>query len=159
LKYPDRFIPVFAKAGASLISVQVEPVRILHRDDSPDPGMRLPARRRTEPGHPGVDSGMGFGRSGFCPYHERESGLRGPEIYSKCPSENNGICEDGFKAKNLSTLIEIDGGVNETTILEISEAGVDAFVAGSAVFESPDYRKTISTLQTDNQPASCRYMR
>jgi len=52
-----------------------------------------------------------------------------------------------IQSKNLPTLIEIDGGVNETTILEISDAGVDAFVAGSAVFGSPDYRKTISTLK------------
>jgi len=52
-----------------------------------------------------------------------------------------------IQSKKLTTLIEIDGGVNETTISEISEAGVDAFVAGSAIFESPDYRKTISTLK------------
>jgi ribulose-phosphate 3-epimerase len=52
-----------------------------------------------------------------------------------------------IRSKNLSTLIEIDGGVNEKTISEISEAGADVFVAGSAIFESPDYQKTISTLK------------
>ena len=38
---------------------------------------------------------------------------------------------------------QIDGGVNSKTIKEISEAGVDSFVAGSAIFGSPDYAETI----------------
>jgi len=51
----------------------------------------------------------------------------------------------GMIQKNgLSTLIEIDGGVNEKTIKNISDAGVDVFVAGSAIFKSPDYKKTIA---------------
>ena len=40
-------------------------------------------------------------------------------------------------------LIQIDGGVNSSTIARISEAGTDVFVAGSAIFGSADYRKTI----------------
>ena len=45
--------------------------------------------------------------------------------------------------QGLSTLIQIDGWVNEETIGEISLAGVDVFVAGSAIFGSRDYQKTI----------------
>jgi ribulose-phosphate 3-epimerase len=48
-----------------------------------------------------------------------------------------------IRERGLSTLIEIDGGVNEKTIKMISDAGVDVFVAGSAIFKSPDYKKTI----------------
>jgi ribulose-phosphate 3-epimerase len=44
-------------------------------------------------------------------------------------------------------LIEVDGGVNENTIAEISSAGVDIFVAGSAVFGSKDYQKTIQSFR------------
>jgi ribulose-phosphate 3-epimerase len=47
----------------------------------------------------------------------------------------------------LSTRIEIDGGVNEETIAQISRAGADVFVAGSAIFGSPDYRKTINNFR------------
>jgi ribulose-phosphate 3-epimerase len=43
-----------------------------------------------------------------------------------------------------SVLIQVDGGVNLKTIREISEAGVDVFVAGSAIFDSDDYQKVIS---------------
>ena len=46
--------------------------------------------------------------------------------------------------RGLTPLIEIDGGVNEKTIKNISDAGADVFVAGSAIFKSPDYQKTIS---------------
>ncbi|MBI5726706.1 MAG: ribulose-phosphate 3-epimerase, partial [Ignavibacteriales bacterium] len=40
--------------------------------------------------------------------------------------------------KNYLYEIEIDGGMNEATILLALQAGVDIFVAGSAVFNTPD---------------------
>lgn len=40
-------------------------------------------------------------------------------------------------------LLEIDGGVNPKNIAEIATCGVDAFVAGSAIFNSESYEKTI----------------
>jgi ribulose-phosphate 3-epimerase len=46
--------------------------------------------------------------------------------------------------QKLETLIEIDGGVNLNTIADISAAGTDVFVAGSAIFKSPDYAQTIA---------------
>ncbi len=49
-----------------------------------------------------------------------------------------------IQQKNLKTLIEIDGGVNDHTIADISAAGVDVFVAGSAIYGSLDYKKTIA---------------
>jgi ribulose-phosphate 3-epimerase len=48
---------------------------------------------------------------------------------------------------NPSVLIQIDGGVNLSTIADISGAGADVFVAGSAVFGSSDYAKTISEMK------------
>ncbi|MHC4737260.1 MAG: hypothetical protein ACYTDW_22900 [Planctomycetota bacterium] len=44
-------------------------------------------------------------------------------------------------------LIEIDGGVNEKTIAEVSRAGADVFVAGSAIFDSSNYKKTIENFR------------
>jgi ribulose-phosphate 3-epimerase len=49
--------------------------------------------------------------------------------------------------KELNTLIEIDGGVNEETIADVSAAGTDVFVAGSAIFGSRDYQKTIQSFR------------
>ena len=41
----------------------------------------------------------------------------------------------------------VDGGINEQNIKEISAAGADTFVMGSAIFKSDDYKKTISTVR------------
>ena len=60
------------------------------------------------------------------------------------------------KIKKLRSLIdqsgkdirlEVDGGINEQNIKEISDAGADTFVMGSAIFNSDDYKKTISTVR------------
>ena len=40
--------------------------------------------------------------------------------------------------------LEIDGGVNRTTIADIAAAGADVFVAGSAIYGTPDYKAAIS---------------
>jgi len=52
-----------------------------------------------------------------------------------------------IQSKNLKTLIQVDGGVNEKTIADVAAAGTDIFVAGSAIFESDDYSKTISSFR------------
>jgi len=41
--------------------------------------------------------------------------------------------------------LEVDGGINLDNIKEVSNAGADTFVMGSAIFGSNDYKKTIST--------------
>ncbi|MDY6905795.1 MAG: ribulose-phosphate 3-epimerase [Thermodesulfobacteriota bacterium] len=46
-----------------------------------------------------------------------------------------------------STLIQVDGGVNAKTIADVSAAGADVFVAGSAVFNTADYKATIDELR------------
>ena len=60
------------------------------------------------------------------------------------------------KIKKLRSLIdqsgkdirlEVDGGINEQNVKEISIAGADSFVMGSAIFNSDDYKKTISTVR------------
>ncbi|RTL00720.1 MAG: ribulose-phosphate 3-epimerase [Proteobacteria bacterium] len=44
-------------------------------------------------------------------------------------------------------ILEIDGGVKVDNIAEIAAAGVDAFVAGSAIFSTDDYAQTITALR------------
>merc|ERR1719261_2375726 len=45
--------------------------------------------------------------------------------------------------------LEIDGGVGIKNIKEIKEAGADMFVAGSAIFGSPDYKETIDAMRAE----------
>ncbi|WPF65148.1 MULTISPECIES: ribulose-phosphate 3-epimerase [unclassified Corynebacterium] len=50
-------------------------------------------------------------------------------------------------ARGLSTLIEIDGGISESTIAQAAEAGCDAFVAGSAVYKAEDPAAMVDSLR------------
>ncbi|HRG62060.1 MAG TPA: ribulose-phosphate 3-epimerase [Burkholderiales bacterium] len=51
-------------------------------------------------------------------------------------------------ASGREVILEIDGGVKIDNIAQIAAAGVDAFVAGSAVFNTSDYAKTIAELRS-----------
>ncbi|MDE4969948.1 ribulose-phosphate 3-epimerase, partial [Francisella tularensis subsp. holarctica] len=46
-------------------------------------------------------------------------------------------------------LLEIDGGVNTYNIAEIAACGVNAFVAGSAIFNSYSYKQTIDKMRDE----------
>ena len=48
---------------------------------------------------------------------------------------------------NYKYLIEVDGGINETTARLCRQAGVDVLVAGSYIFNSEDYTKAIESLK------------
>ena len=48
-----------------------------------------------------------------------------------------------IQKQDHSIYLEVDGGINQETIASASEAGANVFVAGSAIFGSPDYEKTI----------------
>ena len=43
--------------------------------------------------------------------------------------------------------LEVDGGIKETNIRQVADAGADTFVAGSAIFGKPDYRAVIDTMR------------
>ena len=43
--------------------------------------------------------------------------------------------------------LEVDGGINNETIAKVSKAGANVFVAGSAIFGSSDYEKTIQSFR------------
>src|SRR3989344_4877846 len=45
--------------------------------------------------------------------------------------------------------LEIDGGVNVQNIREIAAAGADTFVAGSAIFNQPDYKAVIDAMRAE----------
>jgi ribulose-phosphate 3-epimerase len=48
---------------------------------------------------------------------------------------------------HLKLMVEIDGGINADTIEQAAEAGVDCFVAGSAVYGAADPGKAIAALR------------
>lgn len=65
-----------------------------------------------------------------------------PEVLSKVAAVRERIEEAG-----LSTVIGIDGGISQSTIALAAEAGVESFVAGSAVFGAEDPAEAVQTLR------------
>ncbi|MDQ8037602.1 MAG: ribulose-phosphate 3-epimerase [Pedobacter sp.] len=49
----------------------------------------------------------------------------------------------------LPIRLEIDGGVGVKNIREIAQAGADTFVAGSAIFNAPDYAEVIKQMRAE----------
>ncbi len=52
-------------------------------------------------------------------------------------------------ASGLPIRLQVDGGVNVRNIKEIAQAGADTFVAGSAIFNAPDYAQVISAMRAE----------
>ena len=146
IENPDNYISAFAEAGASYISVQVETCIHLNRTVQRIKDCGARAGVVLNPATPlsglewvleDVDYVLimsvnpGFGGQAFI-----------PSSLDKIKALRQQIQDRG-----LSVLIEVDGGVNDNTIAAIASAGADVFVAGSAIFGSKDYEKTIQSFR------------
>ena len=49
--------------------------------------------------------------------------------------------------KNLNIRLEVDGGIKLDNIAEVSKAGADTFVSGSAIFREKNYQEVISKMR------------
>jgi ribulose-phosphate 3-epimerase len=67
-----------------------------------------------------------------------------PSTLQKCAEVKQLIDESGFDIR-----LEIDGGVSASNIREIAAAGADMFVAGSAIFNAPDYAQAIAAMRSE----------
>jgi len=143
---PDSYISDFAAAGADIIVVHAEATRHLHRtvqlikSFGKKAGVALnPATPLNFLDHVLVDLDLvllmtvnpGFGGQSFI-----------PACLEKICAMRAMLDERGLEIE-----LEVDGGVKIDNIAEISRAGADVFVAGSAVFGSPDYGATIAEMK------------
>jgi ribulose-phosphate 3-epimerase len=152
VKPVDRIVPDFAKAGAGIISFHPEASEHIDRTISliHDSGCRAglvlnPATPLSCLDHVlGVldlvlimSVNPGFGGQSFI-----------PEALNKLRLARARI--DAMTARNgRQILLEVDGGVKVDNIHDIAAAGADTFVAGSAIFGSGDYVKTIAALRRE----------
>lgn len=65
-----------------------------------------------------------------------------PSTLDKLREARQRIDESGFDIR-----LEVDGGVKVSNIADIARAGADMFVAGSAIFDQPDYQKVIDEMR------------
>jgi ribulose-phosphate 3-epimerase len=143
---PDAFIDAFAGAGATGITVHAEGPIHLHRtiqcirSKGARPAVSLnPATPLDALEYILEDLDMvllmtvnpGFGGQEFI-----------PGVIPKIER-----LRERIERMGLATEIEVDGGINPKTISQVSEAGADVFVAGSAIFHSEDYAGTMRIMR------------
>ena len=146
IETPDRYIADFARAGADLIAVQVETCVHLHRsvqlirEAGVRPGVAL------NPATPLATIEWVLADVDFVLVMSVNPGFGGQQFI---PSSLEKIAQLRMmiQTRGLSTLIQVDGGVNAGTIAAVAAAGADVFVAGSAIFGSPDDAATIASLR------------
>ena len=146
----DAIVPMFAKAGANIITFHPEASRHvdrtlgLIREHGCKAGLVLnPATSLSYLDHvmDKIDIVLlmsvnpGFGGQSFIPATLAK--LRAVRARIDQHVENGGQAID----------LEVDGGVKVDNIREIRAAGADAFVAGSAIFGKPDYASVIKQMR------------
>ena len=146
IESPERYIKDFADAGADYIAVHQEACTHLHRtvqlirESGARSGVAL------NPATPVETLQWVLEDLDFVLVMSVNPGFGGQQFI---PSALDKVArlKTMIRERGLSTLIQIDGGVNAGTIGRISQSGVDVFVAGSAIFGSEDYAHTISELK------------
>jgi len=142
IENPDDYIKVFAGAGADYISIQVESCVHLNRsvklirECGAKPGVVL------NPSTPLQSVDWILEYVDYVLVMSVNPGFGGQAFIANSLDKIREL-RRMIRARNLNILVEIDGGVNEKTISAIAGAGVDIFVAGSAIFGSRNYKDTI----------------
>jgi ribulose-phosphate 3-epimerase len=146
IENPDQYISEFAHAGADWISVHVETCPHLNRTVDLIKSCNCRAGVVLNPATSLRTIEWVLEYIDFVLLMSVNPGFGGQSFISNTIEKTRQL-KQMIDKKGLSTLIQIDGGVNEKTIYNISEAGADVFVAGSAIFGTNDYRKTIKNLR------------
>ena len=146
VKPVDALIPEFAKAGASIITFHPEASEHIDRTIS------LIKEH-------GCQAGLVFNPA--TPLHHLDYVMDKLDVILLM-SVNPGFGGQSFIPQTLDKLkqvrkridlsgrdirLEIDGGVKVDNIAEIAAAGADMFVAGSAIFNQPDYAQVITQMR------------
>lgn len=152
IENPDRYIEDFANAGADYITVHVEAAPHLHRT------IQLIRSLGVKPGvvlnpHTPVESiqhvledidlvlfmtvNPGFGGQKF--------------IHSVVPKIEQ--LSQTIRERGLDIEIQIDGGINEETIVPCAKAGANVFVAGSAIYSQTDRAAALQGIKQAGEEA------
>jgi ribulose-phosphate 3-epimerase len=149
----DRIVPDFAAAGATFISFHPEASEHIDRtielirEHGCKPGLVLNPATPLDYLDYTLDKldmvlimsvNPGFGGQKFIPTALRKLA----EVRRR------------IDASGRSVRLEIDGGVKVDNIQQIARAGADTFVAGSAIFGSKDYARTIREMQVQIEAAA-----
>jgi ribulose-phosphate 3-epimerase len=143
---PDRYIPEFAAAGADIIVFHAEAVNHVHRTVQLIKSLGKKAGISLNPATSLHCLDYVLDDLDLVLLMTVNPGFGGQSFIEACLPKIHAL-RGMLDKRGLETELEVDGGVKISNIDRISHAGADVFVAGSAVFGSPDYSKTIAELK------------
>ncbi|MDA3789294.1 MAG: ribulose-phosphate 3-epimerase [Desulfobacula sp.] len=146
IETPDLIIPEFAKAGASYISVHQEACPHLHRSLQLIKSFGVKAGVALNPATPLSSIEWVIDQLDFVLIMSVNPGFGGQKFIESSIDKIKALSKL-LKEKNSNAIIQVDGGINNTTIKAVSMAGATSFVAGSAIFHTENYKATISSLR------------
>lgn len=143
IEQPDKYIADFIDSGADWVSVQVETCPHLHRT------LQLIKEKGAKAGavlNPSTSLSTiewVLDDLDYILLMSVNPGFGGQAFISNSLEKIRRL-RRMIDERGLSILIEVDGGVNMSTLADISAAGADVFVAGSAIFGKNDYQREIA---------------
>ncbi|MEK7803626.1 MAG: ribulose-phosphate 3-epimerase [Deltaproteobacteria bacterium] len=148
IENPDKFIPDFAKAGSDIITVHAEASRHLHRTIQIIKEHGIRAGVSLNPTTPLYYLDHILGDVDLVLLMTVNPGFSGQQFIKSCLPKigrmRKMLDEGNYKAE-----LEVDGGIKVSNIGAAAKAGADVFVAGSAVFGSDNYKKTIAAMRQE----------
>jgi ribulose-phosphate 3-epimerase len=137
IEEPDRYIEAFVAAGASMVSVHVEAVPHLHRTLALIRSLGAQAGAVINPSTPASALEAIAGDLDYAVVMSVNPGFGGQRFIPQSLEKIRRV-RAVLSAAGSTAPIEIDGGVDASNIEAIAAAGATIFVAGQAIFGSPD---------------------
>lgn len=152
IQHPDAYIEQFANAGADYITVHVEACPHLHRTLQFIRSFDVKSGVVLNP-HTPVESILHvLDEIDMVLFMTVNPGFGGQQfIQSVLPKVKQ--LKNIMNERNLSIEIEIDGGVDEKTIVPCVEAGATVLVAGSAIYGKKDRMEALQTIRLAGEEA------
>ncbi|HSL23395.1 MAG TPA: ribulose-phosphate 3-epimerase [Vicinamibacterales bacterium] len=146
IEEPDRYIEEFARAGASMVSVHVEVLPHLHRTIDHIKGLGLRAGVVLNPSTPVVSIEEVAADVDFVLVMSVNPGFGAQTFIPRSESKVRAV-RDLLDAARNPAPIEIDGGIDSSTVARVVAAGARILVAGHAIFGAPDPEEATRALR------------
>jgi len=152
IENPNMYIEQFAKAGADYITVHVEACPHLHRTLQLIKSYGVKSGVVLNPHTPVETILHVLDEIDLVLFMTVNPGFGGQKfIHSVVPKVKQ--LADIIRERGLPIEIEIDGGINEETIIPCVEAGATILVAGSAIFNAPDRAEALRRIKAAGEGA------
>jgi ribulose-phosphate 3-epimerase len=146
VNHPDTQVESFAKAGADIITVHQEACAHLERTLQLIRSLGKKAGVSLNPATPVSTIKHVLHCTDLVLLMSVNPGYGG-QSYIHAVTDKIREARQMLDDAGSDAWLEVDGGVNVATIEEVSAAGADAIVAGSAVYNTPDYAAAIAELR------------